>query len=161
MTRRRSYKTRLSRESSYFTTCKHCGVKIHMRQMPYDQWVAFDGPEIAHRCGRGSDYDDLSFQKSFHTSSLCRGDTQVNNPGFESAIHKHKTPNIKKLPSYVWPLLRSPVAALSQLILIAIALPMLVVPIFMMALAGFIGLVFRYWWGFLLLAIFYDFVIRG
>jgi len=42
---------------SYFTDCYRCGVRIHMREMPYGQWVAFDGPESVHHCGQSSECD--------------------------------------------------------------------------------------------------------
>lgn len=55
-----THRRKSGREPSYFTTCKHCGVKIHLRQMEHDQWVAFDGKTRVHRCGQESEYDDLA-----------------------------------------------------------------------------------------------------
>ena len=51
---------RSGRESSYFTNCKYCGVKIHLRQMEHQQWVAFDGKTRVHRCGQEGDYENLA-----------------------------------------------------------------------------------------------------
>lgn len=41
---------------SYFTSCKWCGERIHMRQMPHGQWVAFGGADAVHRCPDASEY---------------------------------------------------------------------------------------------------------
>lgn len=58
MARRYRHFSRRSASGSYFTACKWCGERIHMRQMPHGQWVAFDGHESVHKCGQASDYDD-------------------------------------------------------------------------------------------------------
>ena len=47
-----------SSTGSYFRDCKWCGQRIHMRQMPHGQWVAFDGDESVHECGQSSQYDN-------------------------------------------------------------------------------------------------------
>lgn len=54
--KRRTYRSRRSSSDSYFTNCKWCGERIHMRQMPYGQWLAFDGPDSVHNCGQASEY---------------------------------------------------------------------------------------------------------
>ena len=66
---------------SYHRTCRKCGRRIQLRQMPGGQWVAFEGYEELHSCGRrpqpkarpvgpqqterggsaGPSYDDLGF----------------------------------------------------------------------------------------------------
>ncbi len=53
--RRRRF-SRRSSSGAYFTSCKWCGERIHMRQMPHGQWVAFDGEESVHKCGQISEY---------------------------------------------------------------------------------------------------------
>ena len=45
-----------SSNESYFRDCRYCGELIHMRQMRHGQWVAFDAPERAHKCGQTSEF---------------------------------------------------------------------------------------------------------
>ncbi|MBM3273399.1 hypothetical protein FJY94_09245 [Candidatus Kaiserbacteria bacterium] len=53
---RRRYRSRRNSSGSYFTTCKWCGERIHMREMPYGQWVAFGGSDTVHKCPESSEY---------------------------------------------------------------------------------------------------------
>jgi hypothetical protein len=57
---RRRWRSRRNAQGSYLTTCKWCGERIHMRQMPHGQWVAFEGAESVHHCGQLSDYGPTS-----------------------------------------------------------------------------------------------------
>jgi hypothetical protein len=36
-----------------------------MREMPYGQWVAFDGADSVHECGQISDYDSVTTSGSY------------------------------------------------------------------------------------------------
>lgn len=55
-----------TRSPSYFRRCKKCGARIHMREMPHGQWVAFDGRDSVHSCGQPSEYDTLSPQRRWN-----------------------------------------------------------------------------------------------
>jgi hypothetical protein len=35
---------------SYYRPCRKCGRRIHLRQMPAGQWVAFEGYDTPHKC---------------------------------------------------------------------------------------------------------------
>lgn len=37
--------------ASYSRSCKKCGIRINLRQMPSGQWVAFEGYDVQHKCG--------------------------------------------------------------------------------------------------------------
>lgn len=50
---------RFKRKDSYFRDCIYCGQRIHMRQMPAGQWVAFDDASSVHDCRNESAYNDL------------------------------------------------------------------------------------------------------
>jgi hypothetical protein len=59
--------------NSYFRNCKWCGQRIHMREMPYGQWVAFDGPESVHDCDQESEYNNLVTQSSHSAGGRSAG----------------------------------------------------------------------------------------
>jgi len=61
---RRNRLAGLAREPSYFTTCKWCRAKIHLRQMEQGQWVPFDGTSNVHRCPNQGDYNYLEKRKA-------------------------------------------------------------------------------------------------
>lgn len=164
MSRRRSFKAphRFSREPSYFTTCKYCGVKIHMRQMPHDQWVAFDGSEIVHHCGRGSDYDNLPFQnpsqgRSPQLQELHKKDGRKADSGFRS--HRNSYPYSTQNRLTKLNPLNGLHTVLTSLFSLAMAVPMLAVSLTMMAVASIFWIVFRYWWVFAILITLYALII--
>ena len=49
-------RARRSSTNSYMRTCRRCGERIHMREMPHGQWVPFSGYDRVHRCGESSEY---------------------------------------------------------------------------------------------------------
>jgi len=57
-----SYRRQYRRSSgdSYFTTCKWCDERIHMRQMPYGQWLAFNADDSVHSCDGPSGFDAMA-----------------------------------------------------------------------------------------------------
>jgi hypothetical protein len=57
MAYRRNRRSSRGNSGSYFTSCKWCGERIHMREMPHSQWVAFGGSNKIHRCPERSDYE--------------------------------------------------------------------------------------------------------
>src|SRR2546430_2364944 len=57
MPRRRSNSDRpRSQHDSYFTTCRWCRQRIHMRHMPHGQWLAFSDSMSVHECTQKSQY---------------------------------------------------------------------------------------------------------
>lgn len=61
-----------SSNESYFRDCRYCGELIHMRQMRHGQWVAFDAPERAHKCGQTSEFSRSSYGSYSRSRSYNR-----------------------------------------------------------------------------------------
>ncbi len=57
---RRRPRSHRNNNSSYFTACKWCGERIHIREMPHGQWVAFGGSRLVHKCPESTEYDPIS-----------------------------------------------------------------------------------------------------
>ena len=55
---------------SYFRQCRNCKQTIHMREMPYAQWVAFDAPERVHDCKNVSEYNNKAGQRGASKTKL-------------------------------------------------------------------------------------------
>ena len=51
---------RRSNSGSYFTTCKWCDERIHMREMPHGQWLAFNADDSVHTHDGPSGFDDTA-----------------------------------------------------------------------------------------------------
>src|SRR5882672_2308099 len=107
MKKRRRYGSGASASSSYFTTCSGCGERIHLREMPYGQWVAFDGPNSTHKCGQRSQYDPWpssskgtggnGYPATTRASSTSTGLPHSLTPG-----HPHQPSKTSKIPTWVW-----------------------------------------------------------
>src|SRR5258706_5360832 len=105
MKKRRRYRSAASASSSYFTTCHGCGERIHLREMPYGQWVAFDGSDSTHKCGQKSQYDawpssskgagEKSYPSTTRESSSSADASQSSNA-------RHFYEPQRKIPTWVW-----------------------------------------------------------
>lgn len=66
--------------ASYSRSCKKCGRRINLRQMPGGQWVAFEGFDTIHACQ--SPIEQSSLYRKFEQSKTGPDDSIYDNIDF-------------------------------------------------------------------------------
>jgi hypothetical protein len=143
------------RQPSYFTNCKQCGVKIHLRQMAHEQWVAFDNKTRVHQCGQQSAYDELASLRHRKTTSTKQDISSSKNTQLRAkSPAAREVEFVKKTNKRTFSeLLRSP-GEWPNLVLIAMLLMLLRLTILF---SSVVKLALDYWWVSLtIIAIFYS-----
>lgn len=160
-----SSRRRASQQKSYFTTCKYCGVKIHVRHMEHDQWVAFDAPDQVHQCGHSSYYDTV---ETHHRTMRPRSTDQM----FPVQTEPSRSGQSGKLAtSLSSEAVRSETHHRSDLTQVILTpkrwhqlfplLFSLVLAGVLMIVAGLLSLAVRFWWVIAIIAFIHFVVLKG
>ena len=81
--------------------CNKCGERISIRQMPHQQWVAFDvGTDNPHKCLKKNIKKNKNIKSSIVTSISNKESEQINtNYDFEEDNFKNEIDEIENLKS--------------------------------------------------------------